>query len=128
MLALARAIIEPRKLILVDEPTKGLAPAIIRNMIAAFRELKGTETTILLVEQNFMFAQSLGDGVAVMDDGKIKHSGTMPALAADKAMQQRLLGLYIVRRLTVGQGLLGAGLGAELIGESGCGLCHGRQS
>ena len=52
MLAVARAIVEPRKLILVDEPSKGLAPSIIQNMIAAFRELKQTDTTILLVEQN----------------------------------------------------------------------------
>ncbi|MCW5773998.1 MAG: ABC transporter ATP-binding protein, partial [Rhodospirillaceae bacterium] len=77
MLSIARAIVEPRKLILVDEPTKGLAPVIIRNMIAAFRELKATDTTILLVEQNFMFAHSLGDGVAVMDDGRIRHTGAM---------------------------------------------------
>ncbi len=95
MLSIARAIIEPRKLMLVDEPTKGLAPSIIRNMIAAFRELKRTETTILLVEQNFMFAESLGDGVAVMDDGKIRHTGAMQALAADRDLQQRLLGLHL---------------------------------
>ena len=95
MLSIARAIIEPRKLILVDEPTKGLAPSIIRNMITAFRELKQTETTILLVEQNFKFAESLGDGVAVMDDGKIRHTGTMPALAADRELQQKLLGLSL---------------------------------
>jgi branched-chain amino acid transport system ATP-binding protein len=95
MLSIARAIIEPRKLILVDEPTKGLAPSIIRNMIAAFKQLKQTETTILLVEQNFMFAQSLGDGVAVMDDGKIRHAGTMQSLAADRALQHRLLGLHL---------------------------------
>jgi branched-chain amino acid transport system ATP-binding protein len=95
MLSIARAIIEPRKLILVDEPTKGLAPSIIRNMIAAFRELKQTETTILLVEQNFIFAESLGDGVAVMDDGKIRHSGAMQALADDRHLQQRLLGLHL---------------------------------
>jgi branched-chain amino acid transport system ATP-binding protein len=95
MLSIARAIIEPRKLILVDEPTKGLAPSIIRNMVAAFRELKQTETTILLVEQNFMFAQSLGDGVAVMDDGKIRHAGGMKELAGDRALQHRLLGLHL---------------------------------
>ena len=95
MLSIARAIIEPRKLILVDEPTKGLAPSIIRNMITAFRELKQTETTILLVEQNFMFAQSLGDGVAVMDDGKIRHAGGMKTLAEDRELQHRLLGLHL---------------------------------
>ena len=93
MLAVARAIIEPRKLLLIDEPSKGLAPAIVANMIAALRELKNTQTTILLVEQNFNFARSLGDTVAVMDDGRIVHRGAMAALAADEALQQKLLGL-----------------------------------
>ena len=95
MLAVARAIIEPRQLILIDEPSKGLAPAIIANMIAAFRELKQTDTTILLVEQNFNFAKQLGDTVAVMDDGKIVHSGSMAELAEDQALQTRLLGLSL---------------------------------
>ena len=53
MLAVARAIIEPRRLLLIDEPSKGLAPAIVQNMIDAFIELKQAATTILLVEQNF---------------------------------------------------------------------------
>jgi len=95
MLAVARAIVEPRKLLLVDEPSKGLAPAIIQNMIAAFRELKQTDTTILLVEQNFNFARQLGDRVAVMDDGRIVHSGAMAELADDEGLQQRLLGLSL---------------------------------
>jgi branched-chain amino acid transport system ATP-binding protein len=92
MLAIARAIIEPRDLILIDEPTKGLAPAIIRNMIAAFREI-AAETTILLVEQNFRFASALGNGVTVIEDGRIIHQGTMAELAADEALQTRLLSL-----------------------------------
>ena len=95
MLAVARAIVEPRKLLLVDEPSKGLAPAIIQNMIAAFRQLKQTDTTILLVEQNFNFARQLGDRVAVMDDGRIVHAGAMAELAADDGLQQRLLGLSL---------------------------------
>jgi len=95
MLAVARAIVEPRKLLLVDEPSKGLAPAIIQNMIAAFRELKQTDTTILLVEQNFNFARQLGDRVAVMDDGRIVHTGAMAELADDEGLQQRLLGLSL---------------------------------
>ncbi len=83
--AIARAIIEPRKLFLIDEPTKGLAPAIIANMIAAFRELKKRrDTTILVVEQNFLFAKSLGDAVAVMDNGRIVHAGAMAELADDR--------------------------------------------
>jgi branched-chain amino acid transport system ATP-binding protein len=95
MLAIARAIVEPRKLMLVDEPTKGLAPAIIQSLIAAFRELKAMETTILLVEQNFSFVKSLGDTVAVMDDGRIVHSGAMAELAEDRELQQKLLGLSL---------------------------------
>ena len=95
MLAVARAIVEPRKLLLVDEPSKGLAPAIIQNMIAAFRELKQTDTTILVVEQNFNFACQLGDRVAVMDGGRIVHTGAMAELAADEDLQRRLLGLSL---------------------------------
>jgi len=95
MLAVARAIVEPRKLLLIDEPSKGLAPAIIQNMIVAFRELKRTDTTILLVEQNFNFARQLGDQVAVMDGGRVVHAGTMAALAEDEALQQSLLGLSL---------------------------------
>jgi len=95
MLAVARAIVEPRELILIDEPSKGLAPAIIANMIAAFRELKRTDTTILLVEQNFNFAKQLGDTVAVMDNGRVVHRGSMAALAEDDELQTRLLGLSL---------------------------------
>jgi branched-chain amino acid transport system ATP-binding protein len=95
MVAIARAIVEPRKLILIDEPTKGLAPAIIQSLIAAFRELKETDTTILLVEQNFSFVKSLGDSVSVMDDGRINHAGSMRELADDQDLQQRLLGLAL---------------------------------
>ena len=95
MLSISRAIVEPRKLILVDEPTKGLAPSIINNLIEAFGELKKTDTTILMVEQNFHAARSLGDSVAVMDSGRIVHSGRMADLAADEALQTRLLGLSL---------------------------------
>jgi len=95
MLAVSRAIVEPRKLILVDEPTKGLAPSIVRNMLSAFRQLKAAGATILLVEQNFAFARALGDAVAVMDDGRIVHRGAMAELAEDEALQARLLGLSL---------------------------------
>ena len=95
MLAISRAIVEPRKLLLVDEPTKGLAPAVIGAMIEAFRELK-RDTTLLVVEQNFHFARSLGDAAAVMDSGRIVHTGDMAALASDERLQQRLLGLSLV--------------------------------
>jgi len=95
MLAVARAIVEPRELLIVDEPSKGLAPAIINNMIDAFAQLKATGTTILLVEQNINFAKRLGDQVAVMDNGRVVHAGAMQALAEDEALQRSLLGLAI---------------------------------
>ncbi len=95
MLAVARAIVEPRKLLIVDEPSKGLAPAIINNMIDAFAQLKQTGTTILLVEQNISFAKRLGDHVAVMDNGKVVHAGSMQELADNEDLQHALLGLAI---------------------------------
>ena len=95
MLAIARAMVEPRRLLLIDEPSKGLAPAIVQNLVEALRELKRTETTVLLVEQNFQVAKALGDHVAVMDDGRVVHRGPMREMADDEALQQRLLGLSL---------------------------------
>jgi len=95
MLSIARAVIEPRQLLLIDEPTKGLAPAIIGALIDCFAELKRTGATILLVEQNFHVAQQIGDSVVVMDNGGIVHRGTMAELAADVPLQERLLGLSL---------------------------------
>jgi branched-chain amino acid transport system ATP-binding protein len=95
MLAIARAVIEPRKLIIVDEPTKGLAPSMIAHVVEAFRQLKEKGATMLMVEQNFHCAKSLGDRVAVMDQGRILHQGTMSDFAADTGLQTRLLGLSL---------------------------------
>jgi branched-chain amino acid transport system ATP-binding protein len=95
MLAVSRAIVEPRELLIIDEPSKGLAPAIINNMIDAFAQLKASGVTILLVEQNINFAKRLGDSVAVMDNGVVVHAGSMKELAEDEALQHSLLGLAI---------------------------------
>lgn len=95
MLSIARAIIEPQRLLLIDEPSKGLAPAIVENMISAFKALKAAGATILLVEQNFHFASSLADNVVVMDNGRIAYRGSMAGLVADPGLQQRLLGLSL---------------------------------
>ena len=95
MVSIARAIIEPRRLLLIDEPTKGLAPAIIGGLIECLREIKRGGVTILLVEQNFRVAVELGDEVRVMDNGRIVFAGAMAELAADKQRQGRLLGLSL---------------------------------
>jgi len=93
MLSIARAVVEPRELLLIDEPTKGLAPAIVGALIECLKEIKATGVTILLVEQNFRVAEAVGDDVAVMDEGRIIHTGEMAALAANHGLQHRLLGL-----------------------------------
>ena len=93
MLAIGRAMIEPRRLLLIDEPTKGLSPAMVDQLVEALLRLKREHTTILLVEQNFRVAEAVGDDVAVMDEGHIIHTGAMAALAANHGLQHRLLGL-----------------------------------
>ena len=95
MVSIARAIIEPRSLLLIDEPTKGLAPAIIGGLIDCLKEIKLGDVTIVLVEQNFRVAKQVGDFVRVMDNGRIIHEGEMAELAADGALQTRLLGLSL---------------------------------
>ena len=95
MLAVARAIAKERRLMIIDEPSKGLAPAIIDQLILCLNELKARNTTLLLVEQNFHMAKSVGDDVAVMDNGIVVHTGTMAELSADESLQTRLLGLSL---------------------------------
>lgn len=93
MLSIARVMAEARKLYLIDEPTKGLAPAIVSTMAAALRELKAEGATILMVEQNFAVAKALGDYAAVMDDGRIVWTGEMAELAGSAELQERFMGL-----------------------------------
>ncbi|WP_370162614.1 ABC transporter ATP-binding protein [Limimaricola soesokkakensis] len=95
MLSIARAMAEERRLYLIDEPTKGLAPAIVSTMAAALRELKREGASILLVEQNFAVARALGDRAAVMESGRIVWTGAMAELATDAKLQSRLLGLSV---------------------------------
>ncbi|MDE4275777.1 ABC transporter ATP-binding protein [Phaeobacter gallaeciensis] len=95
MLSIARAMVEERKLYLIDEPTKGLAPAIISTMARALKDLKDQGASVLLVEQNFAVAKALGDSANVMDDGRMTWSGEMQELATDAALQERLMGLSL---------------------------------
>jgi branched-chain amino acid transport system ATP-binding protein len=93
MLSIARAMAEERRLYLIDEPTKGLAPAIVSTMARALRDLKNQGASVLLVEQNFAVAKALGDSANVMDDGRMIWSGEMAELATDAALLERLMGL-----------------------------------
>ena len=93
MLTIARAMAEERRLYLIDEPTKGLAPAIVSTMAGALRDLKRQGASILLVEQNFAVARAIGEFAAVMEDGRVVWTGEMAELATDAALQERLMGL-----------------------------------
>ena len=93
MLSVARAVVEDRELYLIDEPSKGLAPAIVATLARALKDLKNRGASILMVEQNFSLARALGDHVAVMDDGRITWTGAMADLAGDTTLQERLMGL-----------------------------------
>jgi branched-chain amino acid transport system ATP-binding protein len=95
MLSIARAIVEPRRMLLIDEPTKGLAPAIVGALVECLLEIRRGGTTVLLVEQNFRVAQAVGDHVCIMDSGRIVHAGGMGDFAADEGLQQKLLGLSL---------------------------------
>jgi branched-chain amino acid transport system ATP-binding protein len=95
MLAVARALLMPQRLVIVDEPSKGLAPSMVDSMIEAFAALKREGATLLLVEQNIDFATRLGDQVAVMDNGRVVHEGSMRAFADDDQLTASLLGLAL---------------------------------
>jgi len=94
MLAVARALVADNKLLLIDEPSQGLAPVLIEQMMEAIRRLSAT-TTVLLVEQNFIMASKLGQHYYIIDDGKIVHQGAMADLVQDRALVERYLGASI---------------------------------
>jgi branched-chain amino acid transport system ATP-binding protein len=91
MLAVARALVADNRLLLIDEPSEGLAPVIIEQMIEAIRQLSA-ETTILLVEQNFIVASQLAEQYVIIEEGQSVQYGSMVDLVTDKATIHRYLG------------------------------------
>lgn len=91
MLAIARALVPDNQLLLIDEPSEGLAPVLIEAMMAAIRELS-KESTIILVEQNFLVASHLAEYYVIIEEGRSVQDGKMKDLAADKAAIHRFLG------------------------------------
>ena len=92
MLAIGRALVNPIRLLLIDEPSKGLAPIVVEHLVTALEAMK-RDTTVVLVEQNFAMASRLGDDCYVMDGGRTVYAGTMAALAADRVLKQKYLGV-----------------------------------
>jgi len=92
MLAIARALVPDNRLLLIDEPSEGLAPLIIEQLMSAIRRLT-EQAAVLLVEQNFRVASQLADHFVIIDEGRSVHSGQMPDLLQDPALIQRYLGV-----------------------------------
>ncbi|WCF11091.1 ABC transporter ATP-binding protein [Paenibacillus thiaminolyticus] len=92
MLAISRAYVNDNRLLLIDEPSKGLAPIMVEKLMQAIEQMKA-KTTVLLVEQNFMMASSIGDRYVLMDEGRIVAAGTMAELRQDEATRRKYLGI-----------------------------------
>lgn len=92
MLAIARTMVNEHKLLLVDEPSKGLAPILVDQLAESLNQIK-SHTTIVLVEQNFHMASQVGTDYYLLDDGQVVHQGVMAELAQDHRLKQKYLGI-----------------------------------
>ncbi|MGH7299273.1 MAG: ABC transporter ATP-binding protein [Candidatus Rokuibacteriota bacterium] len=93
MLAIARALLTNGRLLLLDEPSEGLAPLIVREIGTILRGLKARRLSLLLVEQNYHLALRVADRVYVMNKGQIVYDGTPAGLEADEEVKRRYLGV-----------------------------------
>lgn len=93
MVAISRALLGSPGLVLFDEPSQGLAPKIVQDVMATIRRLRAEGIAVLVVEQNAMSALEVADRVYVMDHGRMVHEGPAAALLADAPLRQRLLGI-----------------------------------
>jgi branched-chain amino acid transport system ATP-binding protein len=93
MLTIARTLMGNPELLLLDEPSEGLAPLVVEALLDHIRTLKERGVTILLAEQGIDFSLALADRVYVLEKGSIRHSGPAAELRADQAMRDRLLSL-----------------------------------
>ena len=91
MLAVARALVSDNKLLLIDEPSEGLAPVLIEHMMKAIRQLSA-QTTVLLVEQNFIVASQLAERYVIIEEGRSVKAGLMSDLVDDQETIHRYLG------------------------------------
>ncbi len=92
MLAIARAFVTDHRLLLIDEPSKGLAPLIVQHLGESLNHIKDT-TTVILVEQNFYLASMVGTDYFILDDGRVVHGGAMEDLVDNHELKQKYLGI-----------------------------------
>jgi branched-chain amino acid transport system ATP-binding protein len=92
MLAIALALVLDHQMVLIDEPSKGLAPVVVEHLGESLNQIKET-TTIVLVEQNFYLASKVGQDYFILDDGRVVHQGLMEELVEDLELKQKYLGI-----------------------------------
>ncbi|RID84056.1 ABC transporter ATP-binding protein [Peribacillus asahii] len=92
MLSIARAYVNETELLLIDEPSKGLAPIVVEKVMHSIQEMK-QKTTIILVEQNFLMASQIGDYFYIIDDGRTVFNGRMQLLREDESLRRKYLGI-----------------------------------
>ena len=92
MLAIARAFVNDHAVLLIDEPSKGLAPIVVRHLGESLNHIKD-KTTVILVEQNFYLASMVGQDYYILDDGLVAHGGLMAELVEDHELKQKYLGI-----------------------------------
>jgi branched-chain amino acid transport system ATP-binding protein len=92
MLTLGRALLNDNRLLLVDEPTKGLSPLLVNEVAKALERIR-EHTTVLLVEQNLSVVRHVAEHVVVLDQGRVVHAGAAPEFLADRGLVHRLLGV-----------------------------------
>jgi branched-chain amino acid transport system ATP-binding protein len=93
MIAISRALLGSPGLVLLDEPSQGLAPKVVRDVLKTVQRLKREGIAVLIVEQNALAALEVCDRVYVMDHGRIVHHGAASELMADAALRLRLIGI-----------------------------------
>ena len=93
MVAISRALLGSPGLVLLDEPSQGLAPRVVQQVLQVIGRLKGEGIGVLVVEQNPLAALGAADRVYVMDKGRVVHQGAARALLEDAALRTRLLGV-----------------------------------
>jgi branched-chain amino acid transport system ATP-binding protein len=92
MLSISRAYVNDIELLLIDEPSKGLAPILVEKLMQSILKMK-QKTTVVLVEQNYKMASSIGDRFYIVDEGRMVRGGDMPEMKADAELRRKYLGI-----------------------------------
>lgn len=92
MLAISLALVLDHRIVLIDEPSKGLAPVVVEHLGKSLNRIKDT-TTVVLVEQNFYLASEVGQDYFILDDGHVAHQGLMEDLVNDHELKKKYLGI-----------------------------------